>query len=108
MTPQASLFDAPVTAGTARKGDPWSSQQAAKQVRPSQAHRAIRDAFAANDGTGTLDSACAAVSMLRGSVSRRISDMKERGWIEQTGTYVDGDYGSPLAVWRLTEKGAEA
>lgn len=108
MTPQATLFDAPVTAGTARAGDPWSSRQAAKQVQPNKAHRAIRDAFAANDGTGTLDSACAAVSMLRGSVSRRISDMEEMGWLEPTGTYVEGDYGRPLAVWRLTEKGAEA
>ena len=97
-----SLFDAEVTAGTARRSDPWSSRQAAKQVRPGKAHVAILEAFTAAGGRGTLDDACAAVpKLLRSSVSRRLSDLKDMGRIAETGEYVQGAYGQPVAVWRV-------
>ena len=95
-----SLFDAPITAGTARASDPYSSRQAAKQVKPGRAHRAILEAFTAAGGTGTLDSACDAVPhLLRSSVSRRLSDLDDMGRIAMTGEYVQGRYGQPIAVW---------
>lgn len=105
---QASIFDAPIHSGTSRSADPWSSREAAKQVNPGKAHRAIRDHLVANGGTGTLDDACQAVTMLRGSVSRRLSDMDDMGWIESTETYAPGEYGVPLTVWRVTAKGRES
>lgn len=107
-TVQPSIFEQPITAGTARASDPWSSRQAAKGVRPGRAHRAIRDHFLAAGGTGSLDDACQAVTMLRGSVSRRLSDMEAMGWLRNTGRHVQGVYGVPLAVWQLTEKGRQA
>lgn len=105
---QASIFDAPITDGTSRQSDPWSSREAAKQVNPGKAHRAIRDHLVAIGGSGTLDDACQAVTMLRGSVSRRLSDMEQMGWLENTGRHVEGAYGMPLAVWSLTDKGRQA
>lgn len=103
-----TLFDTEVTAGTARKSDPWSSREAARQVKPGKSHRAIRDHFVAIGGTGTLDDACNAVTMLRGSVSRRLSDMEQAKWLENTETYVTGSLRQPLAVWRVTDKGRSA
>lgn len=103
MSPHApTLFDAEITAGTARKADPYSSRQAAKQVRPGRAHAAILAAFTTAGGTGTLDSACAALpKLLRSSVSRRLSDLKDMGRIRETGEYVVGEYGQPIAVWEV-------
>lgn len=108
MTEAPTLFDSPITAGTSRSADPWSSREAARQVNPGRAHRAIRDHLVAIGGSGTLDDACNAVSMLRGSVSRRLSDLADMGWIRPTGEHVEGAYGKPLAVWRLTDKGRHA
>ena len=108
MTDSPTLFDAPITAGSSRQSDPWSSREAAKQVRPGKAHRAIRDHLVTIGGTGTLDDACEAVTMLRGSVSRRLSDLDEMGWIESTGAYAPGRYGTPLTIWRVTDKGRQA
>ena len=99
---QLDLLSAPITAGTSRKADPYSSRQAAKQVRPGKAHATIMEAFVAAGGTGTLDTACAALPhMLRSSVSRRLSDLKDDGQIRETGEYVTGNYRQPIAVWRV-------
>ena len=102
MSEQLDLLAAPITAGTSRRSDPWSSRQAAKQVRPGKAHAAILEAFMASGGTGTLDGACAALpKLLRSSVSRRLSDLKDMGRIRETGRYVQGNYGQPIAVWEV-------
>ena len=100
---QLTLTDAPITAGTSRHGDPYSSRESAKRTKVKEAKAAILRAFAANGGTGTLDTACAAVpSMLRGSVSRRLSDLEADGAIQKIpGRFVEGGYSRPLAVWRV-------
>ena len=99
---QPSLFSPAITAGTARKNDPWSSKEAARRVKPGKAHAAILEAFEAAGGTGTLDTACDAVpNLLRSSVSRRLSDLDEMGRLVMTGKYVMGRYGQPIAVWAV-------
>lgn len=93
-------LDAPITAGTSRRNDPPSSKLAAKAVRPGRAHAAILAAFVAAGGTGTLDSASDAVpSLLRSSVSRRLSDLEAMGRVTRTDRVVDGRYGQPVSVW---------
>jgi hypothetical protein len=100
--PQSSLFDAPIAAGSARKSDPWSSREAAKNTKPAPAKQQILAAFMANGGTGTLDVACAALPhLLRNVLSRRISDLAAEGKLIPTGRHVDGAYGQPIAVWRV-------
>ena len=97
-----TLFDIPITAGTARKGDPASSKIAAANVKPGKAHRAILEAFVADGGTGTLDTACDAVpNLLRSSVSRRLSDLGDMGRLVMTDRMVAGRYGQPIAVWEV-------
>lgn len=95
-----TLFDAPITAGTARRSDPPSARLAARTVRPGKAHTAILAAF--DGGTGTLDDACDALpNLLRSSVSRRLSDLAEMGLLRMTGRMVEGRYGQPIAVWAV-------
>ena len=99
---EPTLFDAPVTAGTHRQNDPWSSRESAKRTRPEAAKAQILAAFVANGGTGDLDLACDAVpSLLRSSVSRRISDLKDDRKIVETGRHIIGRYGQPIAVWAV-------
>lgn len=91
-----------VTAGTHRRNDPPSSVAAAKAVKPTKAHRAILEAFKANGGRGTLDTACAALpKLLRSSVSRRITDLREMGDLRPTGEMAEGGYSMPVAVWEV-------
>lgn len=106
MTPvQASIFDAPITAGTARRSDPITSHLAAQQVKPGKAHAAIIAHLAELGGSGTLDDACDALpKLLRSSVSRRLSDLEAMGRIRKSGRIVSGEdarYGQPLIVWEL-------
>ena len=99
-----SLFDPvpPVTAGTARKRDPWSSRESARRTKPEALKARILAAFVANGGRGTLDTACDAVpETLRGTVSRRITDLAQDGKVVETGRYEMGRYGQPLAVWEV-------
>ena len=92
-----------ITAGTSRASDPASSQIAAKRTRPRKDQEDVYAALVANGGTGTLDTACEALPhKLRGSVSRRLSDLEAAGRIRNTGELVEGRYGRPLAVWSVT------
>lgn len=97
-----SLFDAPITAGTHRHGDPITSTLAAQAKDPGPDQAAALAALVANGGTGTLDTACAALpSRDRGCVSRRLTDLEADGAIRATGEHVEGAYGRPLAVWTV-------
>lgn len=99
-----TMFDAP---GTARQSDPWSSREAARRTDTTPAKAIILAAFVANGGFGTLDTAHDAmiaaghVRTQRGTLSRRISDLGRDGVVRETGRYVDGSYGQPLAVWEV-------
>lgn len=103
MSPaQASLFDAPITAGSARKSDPWSSRESARRTRPAKDQAATLAALVANGGTGTLDDVCAALpDKLRNCLSRRLADLEADRKVRKTGRFVEGRYGRPLAVWEV-------
>ena len=102
MTHSPTLFDQPITAGTSRKQDPWSSREAAKRTRPKKDQDATLAALVANGGTGTLDDVCAALpGKLRNALSRRLTDLEADGKIAKTGRFVEGVYGRPLAVWQV-------
>lgn len=97
-----SLFDAPITAGTARKSDPWSSRESARRTRPAKDQEATLAALVANGGRGTLDDVCAALpDKLRNCLSRRLADLEQDGKVTKTGRYEEGRYGRPLAVWQV-------
>lgn len=104
-----TLFDTEITAGTSRKSDPWSSREAARRTRPQKDQEATLAALVANGGTGSLDDVCAALPhKLRNCLSRRLADLEADGKVVKTGRFVEGNYGRPLAVWRVTDKGRSA
>lgn len=104
---QPTLFESPITSGTHRHADPWSSRESARRTDTAPAKEIILAAFVANGGYGTLDVAHDAmieaghVRTQRGTLSRRISDLDRDGSVRETGRYVDGSYGQPIAVWQV-------
>ena len=103
MYAEPSLFDAPVTAGTHRKRDRWTSVAAAKAKDPGPDQAAILAALVANGGTGTVDTAQAALPHRdRGCVSRRLTDLEQGGFIAATDEAVMGSRGRMVTVWRVT------
>ena len=98
-----SLFDAPITAGTHRKRDRWTSVAAAKAKDPGPDQAAVLAALEANGGRGTLDTACAALPHRdRGCVSRRLTDLEAGGFIRCTDETEMGSRGRHIAVWVVT------
>lgn len=99
---QTSIFDAPITQGTARQRDPWSSQESARRTRPQKDQEATLAALVANGGSGSLDDICDALPhKLRNCLSRRLADLEADGRVRKTGRFVEGRYGRPLVVWEL-------
>lgn len=99
---QLTLTDSPITAGTARHSDPWSSRESARRTRPAKDQAATLDALVANGGSGTLDDVCAALpDKLRNCLSRRLSDLEADRKVRKTDRFVEGRYGRPLVVWEV-------
>lgn len=100
---QLDLLTLPVTAGTHRQRDRWTSVAAAKAKDPGPDQAAILAALVANGGTGTLDTACAALPHRdRGCVSRRLTDLEAGKYIRDTGESVVGSRGRHIAVWAVS------
>ena len=99
---QSTLFDAPVTAGTHRHTDGYTSTAAAKAKDPGPDQAAIYAALVAQGGRGTLDDACRALPTKdRGCVSRRLTDLEQGGLIRQTQDVVRGSRGRDICVWEV-------
>jgi hypothetical protein len=95
-----SLFDAPVTAGTARKADRWTSIAAARAKDPGPDQQRCLDALRANGGRGTIDTVCVAVTDRdRGCLSRRLTDLEQGGYIADSGETELGSRGRHVTVW---------
>ena len=107
MSPaQQSLFVQPVTAGTHRQHDRPSSIAAARAKDPGPDQAAVLAALVANGGTGTLDTACAALPHRdRGCISRRLTDLESAGFIRCTDDTELGSRGRRLAVWSVVGRG---
>lgn len=105
-THSPTLFDAPITAGTARRNDRQTSRDAARSVLPGPDQQRCLDAFRLNGGTATIDTICEHFHRLgvwrdRGPLSRRLTDLASAGLITDTGTVVRGSRGRDVTVWRL-------
>ena len=99
---QLTLTDAPITAGTSRHGDPWTSTAAARAKDPGPDQAAIYAALVANGGTGTVDTASAALPHRdRGAVSRRITDLADMGLIRDSGEVEMGSRGRYVTRWTV-------
>ena len=99
---QPSLFAAPPTRGTARKGDRPTSVAAARAVNPGPDQRRCLEALVANGGRGSIDTVCAAIpDRDRGCLSRRLTDLADGGYIVDSGSTVVGSRGRHVIVWAV-------
>ena len=99
---QLDLLTLPVTRGTHRRQDPWTSVAAAKSVTPGPDQAAILEHLHYIGGRGTVDDACAALPHRdRGCVSRRLTDLADGGYIVDSGTTVVGSRGRHVIVWAV-------
>lgn len=101
---QTSIFDAPPTLGTHRKADRPTSVAAARSVQPGPDQQRCLEAFI--NGTATIDSVCEHFEVLgirrdRGSLSRRLTDLADAGFIRDSGEVVRGSRSRDVTVWRL-------
>ena len=104
MSPQ--LFDAPITAGTARKHDRPTSVAAARSVVPGPDQQRCLDALHRVGGSGSVDDVAAWFALLgvdrdRGALSRRLTDLLDAGLIRDSGRTVRGSRGRDVTVWEL-------
>lgn len=106
----AVLADAPRVA-PARRGDPSTSQEAADLVRPKKAHEALlRVMQAGGEGEVWTSKRMADAAGITGQASwwKRVSEIKQAGYIAATGTEHSPETGRKVETYRLTEKGMRA
>jgi hypothetical protein len=99
---QLDLLTLPVTRGTHRQRDPWTSIAAARAKDPGPDQAAILEHLRHIGGRGTVDDACTALpNRDRGCVSRRLTDLAVAGYITDSGTTVVGSRGRHVIVWAV-------
>lgn len=94
MTPQATLFDAPIDRGTHRQRDPHTSVAAAHSLDPATMHVELRRVMAvievagehgATAGEVTAALQAQGVDRQRGCVARRVTDLRQGGLVRDSG-----------------------
>lgn len=117
-----SLFDPPIpdpparelgevdanTVGGARRSDPSTSKAAARFIEPRVGTlcREVYDLVVVRTDGITTAEVCEATGRVHQTMSRRITDLRERGWIEDSGlTRPSAMSGRDQVVWTMTAEG---
>jgi len=103
-----NLFDQPLSAELARNTDPRTSRDAARDALPemgSHRRRLLIWFAAAGDAGLTADEAAERADLLHVGYWKRVSDLKNNGFIRPTGKKRKGRKGSAQQVYAVTHRG---
>lgn len=116
MTEQLDLFTAPVTRGASRRNDPWTSKAAARSMSGAALSSQQQLVLSAvTDAAKRLDLNCASAyevtrwlgvrSPQQSVVARRLTELLDRGFVEDTGVARPGSSGRLCRCYRVTPAG---